>query len=159
MQIINIVGMVLLVVGFILAGCEMVLPGFGLPGVLSLVSFIAGIYMFSTSVEQAVLLLMIILVILAVMLTIVIVFFHSSRVKSPIKLEEELGNKDGFLNSEDLAYLIGKTGITTSVLRPTGKCEIEGIIFEVRSEQGFIEKGKQVTVNRIQEKSILVRSK
>lgn len=157
METITIIGIVLLLAGFVLAGCEMVLPGFGVPGVLSLISFTAGIYLSAASLEQALMMIVVILVILAVMLTIVIVFFHSSKVKSPIKLEEELGKKESFINSEDLAYLIGKKGITTSVLRPTGKCEIDGVLLEVRSEQGFIEIGKEVTVIKIQGNTILVR--
>lgn len=157
MQILTIIGLVLLVVGVVLIGVEMVLPGFGVPGISGTISLVVGIILASKNLEQALAILVIVLVILAIMLTCVIVFFHSKKVKSPIRLEEELGNKDGFLSADDLTYLIGKEGIATTDLRPTGKCDIEGVTFEVRSENAFIVKGKSVTVIRIQANALIVR--
>ena len=157
MQILTILGFVLLVIGVVLIGVEMVLPGFGVPGISGTISLVVGILLASKNLEQAVAILVVVLVILAIMLTCVIVFFHSKKVKSPIRLEEELGNKDGFLSGADLTYLIGKEGITTTDLRPTGKCDIEGVTFEVRSENAFIVKGKRIQVIRIQANALIVR--
>lgn len=157
MQILTILGFVLLVIGVVLIGVEMVLPGFGVPGISGTISLVVGILLASKNLEQAVAILVVVLVILAIMLTCVIVFFHSKKVKSPIRLEEELGNKDGFLSADDLTYLIGKEGITTTDLRPTGKCDIEGVTFEVRSENAFIVKGKRIQVIRIQANALIVR--
>lgn len=157
MQILTILGFVLLVIGVVLIGVEMVLPGFGVPGISGTISLVVGILLASKNLEQAVAILVVVLVLLAIMLTCVIVFFHSKKVKSPIRLEEELGNKDGFLSAADLTYLIGKEGITTTDLRPTGKCDIEGVTFEVRSENAFIVKGKRIKVIRIQANALIVR--
>lgn len=157
MQVLTILGFVLLVIGVVLIGVEMVLPGFGVPGISGTISLVVGIILASKNLEQALVLLVIVLVILAIMLTCVIVLFHSKKVKSPIRLEEELGNKDGFLSADDLAYLIGKEGITTTDLRPTGKCDIDGVTFEVRSENAFIVKGKRIKVIRIQANALIVR--
>lgn len=77
--------------------------------------------------------------------------------KSPIKLDEELGKTGGFLSADDLAYLIGKEGIATTDLRPTGKCDIEGVTFEVRSESSFIITGTKIKVIRIQSNALIVR--
>ncbi len=157
MQVLTILGFVLLVIGVALIGVEMVLPGFGVPGISGTISLVVGILLASKNLEQAVAILVVVLVLLAIMLTCVIVFFHSKKVKSPIRLEEELGNKDGFLSAADLTYLIGKEGIATTDLRPTGKCDIEGVTFEVRSENAFIVKGKRIKVIRIQANALIVR--
>jgi len=157
MQVLTIIGFVLLLVGFILAAVEMILPGFGIPGILSAICFIAGVIMAANTIEQAVTLTVIIVVVLAIMLTVVIVLFHFKKMKSPIRLDEELGKGEGFLSSDDLAFLVGKEGMTTTVLRPTGKCEIEGISFEVRSEIGYIEKGRKIVVVKIQSGAIVVK--
>lgn len=156
-DVLSILGIFLLLIGLFLAGVEMVLPGFGLPGISGAISLVAGVALLSKSVEQALTILVILVVILAIMLTCILVFFQSRKVKSPLRLEEELGKKDGFLNAEDLAYLVGKEGETETDLRPTGKCDMEGISFEVRSENGFIEKGKKVKVIKIQSNSLIVK--
>ncbi len=149
-----ILGIVLLIAGFILVGIEMVVPGFGLPGISGIVSLVAGILLTADNVEQGLTITVIVVVILAVMLTIVMVVLK--RVKSPIVLEEKLQNEHGFLNASDLEYLIGKEGIASTDLKPGGKCRIEGIEFDVRSEGTFLEKGTKVKISRIHEKTIMV---
>lgn len=157
MQTITILGILLLVIGIVLIGVEMVLPGFGVPGIAGGISLVGGVILISDSIEQMLTLIVAILVILAIMLTCVVVFFHGKEIKSPIALKEELGKKDGFLNAEDMAYLIGKEGITTTNLHPSGKCEIDGISFEVRSENGFIEKGEKIKVIKIVSNDLIVK--
>ena len=149
-----ILGIGLLIAGFILVGIEMVVPGFGLPGISGIVSLVAGILLTADNVEQGLTITVIVVVILAVMMTIVMVVLK--RVKSPIVLEEKLSNEQGFLNASDLEYLVGKEGTAVTDLKPGGKCRIEGIEFDVRSEGLFLEKGTKVKISRIHEKTILV---
>lgn len=157
MQTITILGFLLLALGLGLIGVEMVIPGFGAPGIAGGISLVAGVILASDSIERAVTLIVIILVILAIMLTCVIVFFHSKDIKSPIALKEELGKKDGFLNADDMAYLVDKKGVVITDLRPSGKCEIDGITFAVRSENGYIEKGQKVKVVKIVSNDLIVK--
>lgn len=157
MQTVTIIGLLLLAIGLVLIGVELLLPGFGIPGITGSISLVLGVILTAKSFEQALTLVVILVVIIAIMLTCVIVFFHSKKIKSPIALEEELGKKDGFLNADDLAYLIGKRGQTITDLRPTGKCDMEGISFEVRSENGFIEKGKNIQVIKVQSNDLIVK--
>lgn len=156
MDVLLLLGIGLLIVGFILVGIEMVVPGFGLPGISGIVCLIAGIILTAKDVEQGLTITVIVVVILAVMLTIVMTVLK--RVKSPIVLEEKLQNEHGFLNVSDLEYLIGKEGITTTDLKPGGKCRIDGIEFDVRSEGSFLEKNTKVQISRIHEKTIMVCS-
>ena len=44
----------------------------------------------------------------------------------------------------ELNAFIGKTGKTTTVLRPSGKIEIDNAQFDAVSESGFIEKKEQM---------------
>ena len=156
MDILIILGIVLLIAGFILIGIEMVVPGFGLPGISGIVCLIAGIILTAKDVEQGLTITVIVIVILAVMLTMVMVILK--RVKSPIVLDEKLQNEHGFLNASDLEYLVGKEGTAVTDLKPGGKCRIEGIEFDVRSEGNFLEKGTKVKISRIHEKTIMVQS-
>lgn len=148
-------GMVLLIAGFILVGIEMVMPGFGVPGISGIAALIAGILLTAKDVEQGLTITVIVVVILVVMMTIIMMVLK--RVKSPIVLEEKLQQEHGFLNASDLEYLVGKEGVVTTDLKPGGKCQVEGVEFDVRSESGFLEKGTKVRISRIHEKTIMVR--
>ena len=156
MDVLLSVGILLFIAGFILVGIEMVVPGFGVPGISGITCLIAGILLTAKDVEQGLTITVIVVVILAVMLTVVMIVLK--RVRSPIVLEEKLQQEQGFLNASDLEYLVGKEGITTTDLKPSGKCRIDGIEFDVRSEGNFLKKGTKVKISRIHEKVIMVHS-
>ena len=156
MDVLLSVGILLFIAGFILVGIEMVVPGFGVPGISGITCLIAGILLTAKDVEQGLTITVIVVVILAVMLTVVMIVLK--RVRTPIVLEEKLQQEQGFLNASDLEYLVGKEGITTTDLKPSGKCRIDGIEFDVRSEGNFLKKGTKVKISRIHEKSIMVHS-
>ncbi|MDR1278603.1 MAG: nodulation protein NfeD, partial [Treponema sp.] len=61
-------------------------------------------------------------------------------------------------NDDDFQSLTGKTGTTTSILRPVGKAEIEGRLYAVEAETAFIEPGNKIQVIRVQGNRITVRS-
>ena len=151
-----ILGIGLLIAGFILVGIEMVVPGFGFPGISGIVCLVAAILLTAKDVEQGLTITVIVVAILAVMLTVVMMVLK--RVKSPIVLEEKLQQEQGFLNASDLEYLVGKEGIASTDLKPSGKCRIDGIEFDVRSEGNFLKKGTKVRISRIHEKAIMVHS-
>lgn len=157
MELIEIVGIVLMVLGFVLAVVEMLIPGFGFPGIAGGICMVAGVFMKARSVEEGLALATILLVALAVALTAIVVFFRSKKVKSPIGLDSEVSARDSFLGTEDMAYLVGKKGVTTTDLRPAGKISINGVEFDVRSESFFVEKGTDVEVIRIQNGSVIVK--
>jgi membrane-bound serine protease (ClpP class) len=56
-----------------------------------------------------------------------------------------------------LKEILGMQGHAVTVLRPSGKAEIEGQIYPVEAEGIFIEKGKTVKVIRIFGNRIIVR--
>lgn len=150
-----ILGILLLVAGFILVGVEMTIPGFGAPGISGGVCLIGGILLTAKNIEQGLTITMVVVVILAVMLTVILLLLK--RVKPPFILEEDLKATPEFLNASDLEYLIGKEGIASTDLKPIGKCNIEGVEFDVRTESGYIKKGTQVKINHIHENTIMVK--
>ena len=56
----------------------------------------------------------------------------------------------GFVGVDSIIQkkMIGKTGVATTILRPSGKVEIDGEIFDAVSETGYIEKGEEIKVLR-----------
>ena len=154
-----VIGMLLLIAGFVLVGTEMVLPGFGTPGITGGICLVAGIFLTADSVETGLTITLIVAVILALMFTVILALFHMKKIKSPIVLQEELKAEKGYLSTSDLEYLVGKEGIAATDLRPAGKCDIEGIIFDVRSEGKYIAKGQKVRIIRIQGNTLIIKEK
>ena len=151
------IGIMLLVLGLILVFIEMLLPGFGAPGISGGICLIIGIMLAAKSVEAGLTLAIIIVVVIAVMMTSVVLFFHAGRDKSPIKFQEKEEPVDNYLSASDMSYLIGQIGIVSTDLRPAGKCEINGVTFDVRSEGNYIVKNSKVKIIKIQGNTLIVK--
>lgn len=149
------VGVILLIAGFVLIGIEMFIPGFGVPGISGIACLIGGIVMTAKNVEQGLTITVVVVVLLAVMLTVVLLILK--RVNPPFILKDELKPEHGYLNESDLEYLVGKEGIASTDLKPAGKCDIEGVEFDVRAEGRYVAKGTKVRINRIHENTIMIK--
>lgn len=155
MDTLVVLGILLLIAGFILVGIEVVVPGFGLPGISGIACLIGGILLTAKTVEQGLTITMIVVVLLAVMLTVILLILK--RVRPPFILQDELKAGQGYLNASDLEYLVGKEGVASTDLKPAGKCDIEGVEFDVRAEGRYVEKGTKVRINRIHENTIMIK--
>lgn len=153
----EILGLVLLVLAFVFIGIECIVPGFGAPGVLGLGCLAAGIALSAHSLRQAAMLGAILIVFLAVFIFIILKLLASGRLKSPIILEEKLDTEKGFIGSSDLNYLIGKSGVTVTALRPAGKISVDELMLDVISAGPYIEKGRMVKIIKVSNNSLMVR--
>ncbi|WP_346859709.1 NfeD family protein [uncultured Draconibacterium sp.] len=164
---------VLFVVGVILIAVEIfAIPGFGVAGILG-VSFMFiglvlslidnvnfdfdGVHMDGVGVA-------ITTVVLGIFGGFVLSLYLGKRVFSansgPFKnmsLHTVQKVNEGYVSVDTrLFQLIGKTGVTQTVLRPGGKISIEGEVFDAVSESGFIEKGEKVVVTRMESVQLFV---
>ncbi len=155
MEGLMMLGIALLAVGFLLIAVEILIPGFGLPGITGIICLVAGIIMSADTVEEGVMITVVVIVLLAVMLTIMMTVLK--KVKPPIVLRDEMKPEDGYLTTSDLEYLVGKEGVASTDLRPSGKCSIEGVEFDVRAENRYIVRGTKVQISRIHENTIMIR--
>jgi len=60
-------------------------------------------------------------------------------------------------DDEDLAALVGKTGVSDSILRPSGKAMIDDRIYTVETEGEFLDPGKGIIVTRVRGNRIIVK--
>ena len=150
-------GILFLILGFVLIGVEMVLPGFGAPGISGVVSLIAAVLMIADSVEQGLMMTVAIIVLATIMFTIIMSWFSSKKVKAPIVLQAELKPSEALLDSKDLEYLVGKIGKAETDLKPVGKGSFEGIVLDVRSENAYLSKDSDIRICRIHENNIIVQ--
>lgn len=155
--------LVLFILGIILLCLEIfVIPGFGLSGILGIISILislvsAGIGILNFEfIEQSLmyiiksLLLVITSFILAIFLSIYLTrkFVGSSNL--PFALRTQTSVDDGFVSVDMAAKSeIGKIGIAHTDLRPSGKVDINGEIYDAQSNFGnYIAKGSKIIVKK-----------
>lgn len=155
----EIIGVILLISGFVLVGIEMAMPGFGLPGISGIVSLVIGIILTADSVSSGIIMAIIVIVILGIMLAVAMTLLGSKKVKSPMVLREDVKGEHGFLESSDLEYLIGREGTATTDLRPAGKGKFDGIEFDILSGGSYIKKGQSIKISKVKDNKLIVIEK
>ena len=53
--------------------------------------------------------------------------------------------------------LAGKIGTAFTILRPSGKVEIDGDVYDATAETGYIDKGEKIEVVRFETAQLFVR--
>jgi len=155
----EIIGIVLLIAGFVLVGIEMAVPGFGLPGISGIISLVLGIILTADTVSEGIIMAIIVIVILGIMLAVAMTILGSKKVKSPMVLREDVKGEQGFLESSDLEYLVGKEGVAATDLRPAGKGSFDGIEFDILSGGNYIKKGQKIVISRVRDNKLIVVEK
>ena len=145
-------------VGFLILECFM--PGFGAPGITGCVlEVIALVLMWTTHGPMATLgLLLIVLAVLAIAISTSLRSLSKGKLgKSKLILHETESNEAGYRSAEDMEVFVGREGTTTTVLRPTGIADFDGVRLNVSSEGAFIAAGETVRVIRVEGQKVLVR--
>ena len=114
---------------------EVFMPGFGLPG-------ISGI----------------ILEVVTIVLTLALRSVNKGRLsKSPIILNDEESSAEGYVATRDMEVFLGKEGVTTTVLRPAGMAEFDGVKLNVVADGEYIPKDARVRVDHVEGARVVVR--
>ena len=150
------IGIALLIAGFVLVGVELVVPGFGAPGIAGIICLIAGVFLVTDTLEQGILVTVVVIVILGILMAVIMGLMHYRKFKSPIILDTALGSEDASLGTSDLDYLLDKEGIAVTNLRPAGKGDFDGIELDVVSDGGYIEKGSKIIIHKINANRLIV---
>ncbi|OVE69445.1 MULTISPECIES: NfeD family protein [Clostridium] len=154
---ITVLTVLLLIVGFGLVLLEMHIPGFGLPGIAGAICLILAVVLTAENFAQALVMALGILAILGIMLGVVLTFFTKGKLFKPLILPDEQKKEHGYISSSDLDYLLGKTGVAVTDLRPTGSVDIDGVKFDVISEGEYIRKGTNVEIFKVSGVKLLVK--
>lgn len=151
----NLPILVFFILGLVFLTIEVFMPGFGLPGITGIVMEIVSIVMtFRTHGGLAA--LGITLIILAVMGIVISLSLRHFRHSSVI-LNETESVADGYVAVKDMEVFVGKEGMTTTVLRPTGMAEFEGVKLNVQADGEYIPKDIRVRVERVEGTRVVVR--
>ena len=149
------------VIGIGLLILEAFMPGFGAPGITGMVLEVITLVLtwFEHGPVATLAMLLIVLLVLAIAISTSLRSITSGRLsKSSLINAETESNEEGFRSIENLTAFMGKEGIASTVLRPTGIADFEGVRLNVSSEGDFIPAGTQVRIVKVEGAKILVRA-
>lgn len=147
------------VMGISLLALEIFIPSFG---VIGIIGAILTIYSVIDSYENSGIGLAILVTsALAIVLTVTIYvkLGFSNNLFDSYVLNNENSSKRGYNSKKDYKDLVGKTGITKTILRPTGRIDIDGRSYDAKSNSDFIAKDKEIEVDAIRDGHIIVKEK
>jgi len=163
---------ILFIIGMILLFMEVfVIPGFGVAGILGILFILCGLtfalidnatFHFSLQGLDGVtepLLLVSLSIIAAVLICLWLStkIGHGNGVFRKLALTSVQNNEEGYIGVPmETKDMVGKTGVTDTVLRLSGKVRIDDKMYDAISEYGFIEKGENVRVTRYESGQIYV---
>lgn len=161
------------IVGVILVAIEIfAIPGFGVAGISGILFIVAGLALSMTDnigfefdargLKQ--LLEAVLIVIIATFLSIVgslwltRKLFGGHTVFGQLALSTKMNQDEGYYPAGAVQNpMVGSTGTAVSILRPSGKIEIDNDLFDAIAETGFIEKGTKVLVIGVSNTQLIVR--
>jgi membrane-bound ClpP family serine protease len=143
-------------VGLILLIIEVIfIPGTTIFGIIGLVCLAMGIFMgyntFGTGTGS------IILIVTLIFSTVLIIY--SLRGKSWEKYALNTNSDSRFNDETKITLEVGQEGKSISYLRPSGKAEFDNKDWEVFAHDSFIESGKPVIIEKIENRKIFVKPK
>ena len=157
---VNLPLLVCFVVGIGLLVLEAFMPGFGLPGISGIVMEIVAIVLtwVNHGPVAALGLTIIVLSLIAIAISMSLRSATKGRLsRSKIILKERESNEAGYRSAEDMQVFLGREGETTTVCRPTGMAEFDGVKLNVVSEGEFIPAGPRVRIVLVEGSRIVVR--
>jgi membrane-bound ClpP family serine protease len=149
------------VVGIGLLILEAFMPGFGAPGITGVILEVITLVMtwFEHGPVATLAMLLIVLLVLAIAISTSLRSITKGRLsKSSLVHSETESNEDGYRSIEDRAVFMDKEGIATSVLRPTGIADFDGVRLNVSSEGDYIPAGTKVRIIKVEGAKILVKA-
>ena len=144
LESLSMLGIILMIAGFILVGIEMVLPGFSFPGITGIICLVMSIFINAQTIEEGIIITIIIIAILGVMLTVILGLLSKGKLAKPII-------------SKDLNYLLGKKGVASTDLRPSGVGDFEGVHFDVITTGNYIVKGTPIIITEVKGSKLIVK--
>ena len=157
----NLPILICFLIGIGLMVLEAFMPGFGLPGISGIILEVVAVALtwMNHGPVAALGMTLIILSILAIAISMSLRSAANGKLsRSKLVLNDTESNEAGYRSTEDLEVFLGKEGVTTTVLRPTGMAEFDGVRLNVVSEGEFIQSGTQVQIVRVEGSRILVRT-
>ncbi|MBQ2113889.1 MAG: serine protease [Selenomonadales bacterium] len=136
---------------------EILFTGVGLFAVLGISSIFVSLIWAMGGDVNAVKVLLAGLVLAIILFALIATKLPSSKLWERVVLRETESAEAGYNSVDDHGTLVGKEGIVISELRPSGKVEIDGNVYDVVSSGPYLEEGERVVVAEAVGMRIVVR--
>jgi membrane-bound serine protease (ClpP class) len=161
----------LFVVGLALIVVELfAFPGFGVTGIIGITCVVAGltlsllnniVFEFDFRYALTQIFRAFFVVLFSMMFSLLLSIYLSDKLVKAnrfnfLALQAEQKSSSGYVGVEDYSSVIGKEGKVVSILRPSGKVEIDGEIYDAMSEIGYINPGEKIKVTRFETGQVYV---
>ncbi len=146
----------LLIVGIILMVIELVVPGFGIFGIVGMIFLTGGGYFLMGGGMPALLIILGFYLLVAVVLAILFLYLPRESKWNPFVLWDKQKNSDGYTGGQNLTVLLGRKGTALTVLRPAGTVLVEKQRLDVISLGDYIPKGASVRIVKVEGSKIFV---
>jgi len=156
----NLPILVCFILGLGLLTVEVFLPGFGLPGISGIVFEAVSIVL--TYIRYGGLaalgMTLITLAVVAIVVSLALRSVNKGKLsKSSVILTDTESTEEGYVATRDMDVFLGKEGVSTTVLRPTGMAEFDGVKLNVITDGEYIAKDVPVRVDHVEGARVVVR--
>ena len=159
------------IIGIVLLAVELfVIPGFGIFGILGIIGILTGLVLGMIPnqnfdfefVPAADLFAALLTVILSALGSVVLIFWLTPKINKwgafrSVALADTQQRSEGYTSSFYSNSLLGKTGVVHSRLRPSGKVELDGEIYDAYSRGEFVDQGEKIIVISTEGTSLKVK--
>jgi len=157
----GLIAMIVLIFGLVLCMVELIVPGFGVFGVLGALFTIGGvvarIIIGATLLQILAMIILIVAVVVISILLVVILAKIGLLGKVSIIQDKTVVPTDYEKPTKEQRKLIGKVGFAETVFKTSGKLVLNGKTYDAMSEGEYIEEGSKIKVVAIKNNKIIVK--
>lgn len=147
------------VMGITLLAIEIFIPSFGVIGIAGLILTMYSVMDSFASTQMGFLILIVSAIAIILTVTVYVKLGFDRNLFDRFILKNTNSSERGYNSKNNHSVLIGKSGVTKTILRPTGRIEVEGNAYDAKSDSDFIGKDKEVEVVAIKDGHIIVKEK
>jgi membrane-bound serine protease (ClpP class) len=142
--------------GVILLIIEIFVPGFGVFGIAGIIALIVGVIFAAPSLRQGIGSLAIALAAAIVAIPVFFKIFGRTKLIRRLVLVTAETTESGYTHAASKDSLLGKTGVTQTIFRPSGIVKIDGLRVNAIADGEFISQGVPVEVIRVEGTKVIV---
>ncbi|WP_262121598.1 NfeD family protein [Anaerococcus sp. Marseille-Q5996] len=147
------------VMGITLLAIEIFIPSFGVIGIAGLILTMYSVMDSFASTQMGFLILIVSAIAIILTVTVYVKLGFDRNLFDRFILKNTNSSERGYNSKSNHSILLGKSGVTKTILRPTGRIEVEGNAYDAKSDSDFIGKDREVEVVAIKDGHIIVKEK
>ncbi len=143
--------------GIVFIVVEFFIPGFGIFGIMGILSIVASFFLVLGGDTNAIIWLAVSVFLALVLFLLLLRRMPQSKFWSRFILKNSATKKAGFSSGPDYEKYLGREGVTITQLRPSGTADFAGEKLDVLTYGEFVEAGSKVVVDKAEGSKLFVK--